>query len=274
MKFCEVLFEGKRGCGHRKEGGLYLVGGGTAVECDRLPYPLSICPVCGQGIKQSRGITEIDWCGLVGGDHDHCIDKFICPLCRPMKGEMMQLMWVGRKYYTPETFIKEAIKMGVSKRIAAVPQGIVLGETRVLLAHPDAAQIVTWIWKCDVCGDEFAIPELPIDDDLVRWKSEALDSVRVFLQDGGVLYDPVWYRTTEQLSRHAAKHRKKDEQFSMIEMEGKLTVPGIFYSFVPQRVEQVVTEEQAQDEDFIQKLRARGITPVVVKKKDSKEAKG
>jgi hypothetical protein len=44
-------------------------------------------------------------------------------------------MFVGRTYYTPEEFVKEAEVMGVSKRIADVPKGIEFGKTWILLAH-------------------------------------------------------------------------------------------------------------------------------------------
>jgi hypothetical protein len=33
-------------------------------------------------------------------------------------------MWVGSQYYTPESFIKEAQTMGVSKRIAKIPKDL------------------------------------------------------------------------------------------------------------------------------------------------------
>jgi len=53
--------EEKRGCGYRKVGAMYLCGMGIPVECDRLPYELTVCRVCGAGVKQSRGFTWLDW---------------------------------------------------------------------------------------------------------------------------------------------------------------------------------------------------------------------
>ena len=52
-----MAVEAKRGCGYRKEGGLYLVGGGLSAPCDRMPYPLDRCKTCGGGIKFTRGHT-------------------------------------------------------------------------------------------------------------------------------------------------------------------------------------------------------------------------
>lgn len=49
------------------------------------------------------------------------------------------LIWVGASYYpTPEDFIAEARKMGISRRIAAVPEALEIGATRLFLAHPNA----------------------------------------------------------------------------------------------------------------------------------------
>ena len=44
------------------------------------------------------------------------------------------IMWVGHKYYTVESFTEEAMKMGVSKRIPFIPNGMVPGKSVVYLA--------------------------------------------------------------------------------------------------------------------------------------------
>ena len=49
------------------------------------------------------------------------------------------LIWIGEKHYqVPEKFIEEANRMGISRRITALPRGFVLGTTRVFLAHSKA----------------------------------------------------------------------------------------------------------------------------------------
>ena len=46
------------------------------------------------------------------------------------------LIWVGESFYkTPREFMNEAIEMGISRRITAVPRGFVIGESWVLLGH-------------------------------------------------------------------------------------------------------------------------------------------
>jgi len=47
-------------------------------------------------------------------------------------------MWVGQRHYTPEEFIEEEKRMGICKAIKQKPNGLVLGETWVMVAHPQA----------------------------------------------------------------------------------------------------------------------------------------
>lgn len=134
-----MAVEARRGCGYRKIGGLYLVGDAFGVPCDRLPFPLHVCPVCSAGIKQARGWTWFDAAALFGGKHTDCTDAFPgCPVCAGTI-ERAGLIWIGEKFYkTPLEFDIEAAELGVSRRISAVPRDFKVGETWVLLAHPKA----------------------------------------------------------------------------------------------------------------------------------------
>lgn len=133
--------EEKRGCGFRKVGGLYLCGEYISVPCDRLPYPLDVCPVCGGGIKVSRGFTRINPLSLFGY-HQPCSDQIRpCFVCDP-KDEPAFIMGVGERYYkTPSDFQAEAHQLGVSKRIPFIPKELELGKTIAYLAHPKACQV-------------------------------------------------------------------------------------------------------------------------------------
>ena len=138
--------EARRGCGYRKVGGLYMVGGGFGVPCDRLPFELSVCPCCGAGIKQTRGWTWVDVAALAGGNHvitgsagcKPCGCFSGCPLCHNVKGMgKAGLLWVGAQFYpTIEHFEAEAKALGVSRRITAVPKNFEMGKTWILFAHP------------------------------------------------------------------------------------------------------------------------------------------
>lgn len=139
-----MAIEKMRGCGYRKVGGLYLVGSGHGMSCDRLPYELNVCPVCGEGVKFGRGFQWLDWLKYAGGhvyshESGECVCPPICPICFPeFPPQPFGLLWVGEQYYTPQSFIEEAINMGVSKRIAAIPRKLKLGETWVLFASKSA----------------------------------------------------------------------------------------------------------------------------------------
>jgi len=129
--------EAIRGCGYRKPGGMYLVSGGLSARCARLPIKLTICPCCGAGIKFSRGFT---WIGKELILEHQCEGRTackysMCSLNEKRIPDKVGLMWIGEKYYTPSSFRKEALRLGVSKRIGGIPKDLVVGETVILLAH-------------------------------------------------------------------------------------------------------------------------------------------
>jgi len=132
--------EAIRLCGYRKVGGTYLVGSIFTKSCDRLPLPIYRCPTCGSGIKFSRGVQSINFYKYAGnhiGEEIHCNDDLSCYICNPSQfSQPFFLMWVGQEY-SPATFIAEAQRMGISKRVPAKPRTVKPG-TIVLLAHNDA----------------------------------------------------------------------------------------------------------------------------------------
>ena len=160
----ETLHEAKRGCGFRKPSkdgvGIYLMGTGVAEPCERMPFPLQVCPVCGEGIRFFRGFRWVNPTRLFAPNiepickaYDIINDVFnihprdphhheYCAICNPrgVAGEKAGLMWIGKKFYTPTGFIKEAITRGISKKINAVPKDFILGEHWIYLAHQEAVQ--------------------------------------------------------------------------------------------------------------------------------------
>ena len=122
--------EGRRGCGYRKQGGLYMMGGETMIPCSCLPVPLDVCPVCRHGIKPTRGWTWVQPGALM----EPC-SRPGCILGAPLP-ERAGLLWVGEKFYPKtEDFIAEAAVMGISRRLTAIPKGLEVGKTLVLFAH-------------------------------------------------------------------------------------------------------------------------------------------
>lgn len=129
-----------RGCGLRKEGGTYLVGAGLAKECDRGFLVIKACPICGERPHFTRGIAKIDFAKLFGEhrpDFGRCKDGPDCVVCHPPRNINHYLMWVGRTY-TLDSFIREAKRIGVCKRIAQIPIDFVVGRDWVYLARKSA----------------------------------------------------------------------------------------------------------------------------------------
>jgi len=138
-----MAIERPRLCGFRKVGALYLCGEGRSAHCDRLPYKLDVCPVCGAGVKLSRGFQWLDWEEYAGDHGSGCscpiTSPFTCPICHPeVQHQPYCLLWVGESYYTMEEFAAEARLLGISKRIPQVPRNLKLGVTWTILAHPYA----------------------------------------------------------------------------------------------------------------------------------------
>jgi hypothetical protein len=139
----QAFFEKSRGCGFRKPGGLYLRLDGGGIPCGRFPITLTSCPVCGGGIHPARGFT---WAqaslfnqgSCSGQNESHCKLRCKDPLSLLPPETPVGLIWVGKKYYpTPEAFLSEARKMGISRKIPAVPNDFIVGETWVVLAMRD-----------------------------------------------------------------------------------------------------------------------------------------
>lgn len=132
--------EAERGCGFRKPGGKYLVGGHLGSHCDRLPAEMKCCKACNQGIRPQRGFQWIEPAALLpacltfGGQHS-CQGALGCLLADPLPARA-GLMWVGGAYYpTPASWATEARGMGASRRISNVPKGLQLGATIILVGH-------------------------------------------------------------------------------------------------------------------------------------------
>ncbi|GAI67585.1 unnamed protein product, partial [marine sediment metagenome] len=216
-----------------------LCGGYISVPCDRLPLPLTTCPVCGQGIKVSRGFTKINPLKLWGphdscpsGWHEHyepsprvevnigldttghtCQDIFRpCFLCDP-KDEPAYIMMVGAGHYKmPEDFLEEASRMGVSKRIPFIPKDLELGKTIVYLAHPKACEV---------------------------------REPAVVQQAMGILEEA------------------ESNQPKLLETDRITKALGIFCAFIPKRVEMLIWESEATPEE-LEKLEKRGITAIKI----------
>lgn len=230
-----VLIEGKRGCGYRKPGGLYLMADNLLRSCGRLPHELTVCPTCSHGIKPARGWTWVQAEDLLG-EMDDCPGfqcSYVCPLRDPSVLGRAGLIWIGETYYpSPLHFIREGIEKGISRRITTVPRDFEVGETWVLLAHRKAVR--TWETV------EKPVVEVSVVEDLTKEMDEILER-------NGIEASP-WIET-----------RPTGEVTTVKEQVFR---PGIFGVFRPDRIEYVVKEDDSEED--LERLIARGITPVKV----------
>lgn len=170
----------QRGCGWRKEGGLYLISAGLFAPCGKMPIPLDRCPCCDAGVKFSRGWTWINLakfvekipCNLPAAKCAGCpLAGPDCGAMGPANIERAGLLWIGEKFYTMDSFTEEAAKLGVSRRIHTLPRDFKVGETWVALAHisavakdcPDcgwgAGKCKLNADECETCnGEQFMAP--------------------------------------------------------------------------------------------------------------------
>ena len=212
--------EGIRGCGYRQVGKLYLVGEGLTVACDRLPFELGECPCCGFRPRHQTGFRWLHR-DYLGGDHEGCKDEFPCPVCYPTKLPEERLhegrfgfMWVGKRYYTPQSFVKEAGEMGVSKAISQIPKGLVIGETWVLLAHKavpiyDAGTFENGLAKQEPRkAPAIFYAFVPQRVEMLVWKSEATEERVLELEERGITVIVV----PDGDEAHAKGHKKAKKQ--------------------------------------------------------------
>ena len=191
-----MAVEQARGCGFRKVGGLYLVGEGASMSCDRLPFKIENCPVCGSGLKFSRAWTWLDW-HKYAGDHVEgsrvCTCVRICPVCWPMHEEQPYgLLWVGEKFYSPEAFVRESLQLGVSRRlpftgnIPRAPKNLKLGETWVLFAHKHVILTGKDEHGVDIYEPAIFHAFKPDRLELLIWESDATEERLDELEKAGV----------------------------------------------------------------------------------------
>lgn len=166
----QVRRDRKRGCGWRKEKGLYLVADGVAASCGKLPLPIERCPTCSHGIKFTRGFTWVDGDVLfqsVDCKATRCLGV-MCPMSDRAGKTVIDnetvgvgslgrcgLIWIGEAFYkTPGDWLQEANEQGISRRLSTVPNDFKVGETWVLVAHLKAIAVpctMKNVRECEVC---------------------------------------------------------------------------------------------------------------------------
>lgn len=225
-----MAVEPKRGCGYRKVGGLYLAGSGIARPCDRMPIPLGICPCCGNGFKFSRGWTWVDVLKLVGGKHE----------------VVAMIRTDGKAVPTPHLYPGQILDfegdpalIDLNKYVVPCPEA---GQC-TLCGNPESIGRAGLLW---IGGKFYPTPQEFMAEGYTLGFSRRIKSV------------PHNFRVGETWVLLA--HLKAIE----IQPEEKTFYkPGIFYMWLPQRIEKILLESQ-RESDEVKVLEKRGITPVFV----------
>lgn len=217
-------FEARRGCGFREVGKLYLCGSGMALPCDGLPLQLTACNCCGYIPEFYRGFRWIPKTYIiqkVTEQHKpecNCIE--LCPICHPENNQLEKygLMWVGKKYYSPRSFVLESQEMGVSKAIPEIPKDLVIGETWVMLVHPEVTihedpeylrQMKNWPLEAGPAPEPPKKPAIfyafqPSTVEMPIWENEATPERLTELREKGIT--PIIIEQTQSnLEAHAPR---------------------------------------------------------------------
>lgn len=153
-----------RGCGERVEGALYFFCD-TYMVASRWFRRICECPCGNSVLKPSRNIQRFApakafpelWINQPNLSHvlkgltlqmkqykpDYSITAEDIPeQLMAYKEDHAFAITIGAQHYaTPEKFLHEAARHGISRRINSVPRGFVLGESMVYLIHPRAFQV-------------------------------------------------------------------------------------------------------------------------------------
>jgi hypothetical protein len=234
-----MAVEVRRGCGYRKVGGTYIMGGKLGAPCCRFPIILDVCPCCGGGIRLTRTWTWVDprpWLAspcTAGGINP----ASPCPVAtltgRSELGERVGLINIGAGFYrNTDEFRQEASVLGISRRVQAIPRNFRLGETWVFLAHP-------------------------------RVKQVAATKYRVLGTRGKVLRV---CDTHEEASDFTAGEGLTGATTSIVEAQVTEWKGGIFALFKPTAIERLYTQSQFQalSQEERSKLERQQVTPVIV----------
>ena len=213
--------EARRGCGYRKVGGLYLAADQTTgLHCCKIPFDLTVCPTCHAGIHPSRGWTWIDPRPFLDGPCKAARSELHCPLksVAGNVGTKAGLLWIGAEHYpTPADFQIEVARMGLSRRIKAVPRGFEIGDW-VLFAHrrgrKDWVDPTNYKWVAQVF---LAVQPSRIEKIVTDIEAKDLDAMAT-LEKRGIT--PVIVPANDP--DHAAPKRRKDKMAAYEDVIGEL----------------------------------------------------
>jgi hypothetical protein len=259
-----MAVESKRGCGFRKAGGLYVVG--------KFHRPEAMEAFC-TDYEQTRTLRWADPARLFATAQG-IPDSYT-------QAERIALMWVGESHYSKASFTREALAMGVSKRVSSLPIGMKAGDP-IALAHPSG--VSTFLddlgvhvgTHCKACWNVPAAKA--IGNHGVATMRYMTKAYRAALAEWGGELTPGLiervYLIRECVAAHdggsgTAHEAQVDAYLRSLLGYGKPEqVAGVFGLFFMERVEVVLPEGEAYDPAIQATCEERGVTIVPVPNDD------
>ena len=183
----------------------------TSVHPNQLPLPLALVPAPAEHAPE--------------------------PVAEPEAVEIPDFaMWVGGKFYpTPQDYIDEAEHLGCSKRLPMIPEDLVVGQSKVYLAHAQTAE---------------RIAKDPIISKLTSsWRSRTLALARK-LRDGKITHEDALKKLPKAMTE---PEPTLDAACTFVEDESDV----IFGYFIVSRLEFIVPQS-GHVPDKIKELVAKG----------------
>ena len=273
-----MAIEEKRGCGYRQVGGIYLVGDGLAIGCDRLPFPLGACPACGAGIHFTRSITEIDAIQLFG-PHDSAPRGRRVISHAPFENLEGLLRWSSQKgidhaLFQKVTGVKDLTNANVNVRKAHERIDDYLHSKCHCPVRP-----------CQVCDpiDEPAYLMMvgekfyPTPQDFRNEVHRMGVSKRIpFLPKHLKLGETVIYLAHRKAVKVDVASTEEEDEGRLVKGQRKDDGLGVFMAFVPRAAEMPVREGDLKGKgsgNLKKSLLRRGITPVPIPDNDKDHGK-
>lgn len=228
MDGIKTVYDIERGCGWRKEGGMYLISGQMKKECGRFPMEMTVCPTCSQGVKPSRGFSWIQPIDLVEHNYPGDVLRQSCDYCRG-KGKILEA----------DDFETCFECEGVGQKASFNP-----------CAKSEPGQCSSCpmgfpIWRAGliwVGGKFYKRPEDFTQESLAQGISRRITAIPKDFE-----LNKTWVFLAHRNTSIKGERR-----------------PGIFGAIKPKRIEYVIKGTETQEE--IEKMIDRGITPVKVER--------
>lgn len=224
------VYDRKRGCGFRRQGFYLRTDPANIGSCGKFPLKLEECSCCGLKVKLTRSLQKVNVQNLFKNAECNDITE-ACRGCLINRTGFGYLISIGHQHYpSRDDFKREAIEMGISKRIAfPLPRDFKVKQSVVLLGHPK-------VFTDLVPENSIEIEHAEIDEDSPQKKlpmivPQSITTGRMVVKD----------------------------------------IAAVVMMFVPQRIEYVISDDESEPDEYLEKLIEQGVTLVRVHRVEDKQ---